>query len=146
MEVICLLLAMLNMFVFSKLFYDYQQYKNTGKLPGIIYWIPFLWLRALVTIRLMQFNLWTDCFGSFVFSINRNTVQILIVTKGFFKSKLYKKLDMASAGEHPPVLWALMQKGLLVFCKTVLNFIGFMESWMHNHLIFYWTAERQYAV
>jgi len=42
MEVICLLLAVLNMFVFSKLFYDYQQYKTTGKLPGIIYWIPFL--------------------------------------------------------------------------------------------------------
>ena len=43
LQVICLVLAVFNMFVFSKLLYDYQQYKNTGKLPGIIYWIPFLW-------------------------------------------------------------------------------------------------------
>jgi len=42
LQVICLVLAVVNMFVFSKLLYDYHKYKNTGKLPGIIYWIPCL--------------------------------------------------------------------------------------------------------
>ena len=41
LQVICLVLAVFNMFVFSKLLYDYHQYKNTGKVPGIIYWTPF---------------------------------------------------------------------------------------------------------
>ena len=42
LQVVCLVLAVVNMFVFSKLFYDYHKYKNTGKLPRIINWIPFL--------------------------------------------------------------------------------------------------------
>jgi hypothetical protein len=42
LQIICLVLAVVNMFVFSKLLYDYHKYKNTGKLPRIISWIPFL--------------------------------------------------------------------------------------------------------
>ena len=42
LQVICLVLAVVNVFVFSKLLYDYHKYKNTGILPRIIHWIPFL--------------------------------------------------------------------------------------------------------
>ena len=42
MQLLCVLLAMLNMFVLTKLLYDYWQYKSKGKLPRIVYWLPHL--------------------------------------------------------------------------------------------------------
>ena len=42
LQTVCLILALLNLAIFSKLLYDYWQYKHRGKLPGIVYLIPFL--------------------------------------------------------------------------------------------------------
>ena len=41
LQLVCVMLALVNMFVFSKLLYDYWQYKSKGKLPRIVHWIPF---------------------------------------------------------------------------------------------------------
>ena len=40
LQLLCVVLAILNIFVFSKLLYDYWQYKRRGKLPRIVYWLP----------------------------------------------------------------------------------------------------------
>ena len=42
LQVVCVILALVNIFIFSKLLYDYWQYKKRGKLPRIVHMIPFL--------------------------------------------------------------------------------------------------------
>lgn len=42
LQTVCLVLAVLNLAIFSKLLYDYWQYKQRGKLPSIVHLIPFL--------------------------------------------------------------------------------------------------------
>jgi len=42
LQVVCVMLAVFNIIVFSKLLFDYRQYKNKGKLPRIVHWIPYL--------------------------------------------------------------------------------------------------------
>ena len=42
LQTVCLVLACLNLAIFSKLLYDYWQYKQRGKLPSIVHLIPFL--------------------------------------------------------------------------------------------------------
>jgi len=42
LQVLCVVLALVNFIVFTKLLYDYWQYKQRGKLPRIIHLIPFL--------------------------------------------------------------------------------------------------------
>ena len=42
LQILCFLLALANLVTFTKLLYDYYQYKVNGKLPGIIHWIPTL--------------------------------------------------------------------------------------------------------
>ena len=42
LRAVCVILALTNLAIFSRLLYDYWQYKTRGKLPGIIHFIPFL--------------------------------------------------------------------------------------------------------
>ena len=42
MQLLCVLLAVVNVLVFSRLGYDYYQYKQRGKLPNILHWLPYL--------------------------------------------------------------------------------------------------------
>merc|ERR1719270_155453 len=42
LQFVCVFLALVNIFIFSKLLYDYWQYKTRGKLPRIVHMIPFL--------------------------------------------------------------------------------------------------------
>ena len=42
LRAVCVLLALTNLAIFSRLLYDYWQYRTRGKLPTIIHFIPFL--------------------------------------------------------------------------------------------------------
>jgi len=42
LQLVCVLLALVNVLVFSKLLYDYWQYRHKGKVPRIVHLIPFL--------------------------------------------------------------------------------------------------------
>lgn len=42
MWILCTLLVLANIAIFSNLLYDYYQYRINGKLPKVIKWIPYM--------------------------------------------------------------------------------------------------------
>jgi len=40
LQILCVILALINLSVIARLLYDYYQYKHRGKLPRIVHWLP----------------------------------------------------------------------------------------------------------